>query len=370
MTARSEPVSIIVLAAVEAVARECASIGLLMDLPGVVVVRHDPPSGADLGVRRTVTDVTGAVTEDVLLLESGCCLSCAVRDDLLDVVSDLVAAGRWLTVVVALPLATGPEAVTFQLGQAVADQLLPGAVLTSVVSVVDLETLEHDLLGDDLLAERGLALGDVDRRSVGEAVASQVEYADVVIAVAPGAPTAAALLRHLVAPTSQFHAGWNEVHAADLLNRTHDTSVARRRVDPLYARANGVADHDHVWTVELTSSQPLHPARLLRHIEDLGGGRVRTRGYFWLPSRPGTACIWDGSGGQVSIGHVGPWRHRRPGTRLVVTGVDPKDRQRIEDTFAQVVARVDEIGPQHRWAGTEDGFEPWLGYHHSPTLQP
>lgn len=371
MTAReSEPVSIIVLATLDAVARECASIGLLMDLPDVVVVRHDPPTGVGSGVRRTITDVTGPVSSDVLPLDAGCCLSCAVRDDLLAAVTHLVEAGRWQTVVVALPLATGPEAVAFQLNQTIADQLLPGAVLTSVVTVVDLEALEHDLFGDDLLAERDLALGDMDRRSVGEAVAGQIEYADVVIAVAPGAPTAESLLRHLVAPTSQFHAGWNEVHAPNLVDRTHNSSVARHRVDPLHARANGAPDSDHVWTVELTTSRPLHPARLLHHIERLSGGRVRSRGYFWLPSRPGTACIWDGSGGQLSIGHVGPWRRRRPGTRLVVTGVDADDRRRIEHTFAQVVASADEVSPHHRWAETEDGFEPWLGPHHSPTLQP
>lgn len=357
-------VRVVMVAAVEAVARECATVGLLMDLPDTVVVSYDSRLRLVNGVRRTVTDRTGVVGEEVTALDDGCCLSCAVREDVLAAVAMLVEAGRWQTVVVALPLTAAPEPVAFQLNQAIADQELSGAVLTSVVAVVDLDTLEDDLLGDDLLAERGLALGGLDRRSVGEAVTSQVEFADVVVAVAPGPPAAEALLGHIVAPTSQWHVGWHQVHAPDLVHRRHDSGTARNRVDPLQALPNGAIDTDDVWTVELTTPQPLHPGRLLHYIEELGGGRIRARSYFWLPTRPGTACVWDGSGGQLSIGHVGPWHQRRPGTRLVITGVDHEDRQRIERTFAQVVATDDELTPRLRWADTEDGFEPWLGQRH------
>lgn len=357
----SGPVSVVVVAAVEAVARQCASVRLLLDLPDAVVVSYDPrPRLADT-VRRTVTDRSGVVEEEVTPLGDGCCLSCTVREDVLATVTMLVDTRRWQTVVVALPLTAAPEPVAFQINLAIADQQLTGAVLTSVVAVVDLDTLEDDLLGDDLLDERGLALGGLDRRSVGEAVASQIEFADVVVTVAPGPAAAEALLSHIVAPTSQLHVGWHQVHAPDLVHRRHDSDIARNRVDPLKARPNGACDTDDVWTVELTTSQPLHPARLLHQIEDLGGGRIRARGYFWLPSRPGTACVWDGSGGQLSIGHVGPWRHRRPGTRLVVTGIDHDERRRIERSFASVVATADELTTHHRWVGAEDGFEPWLG---------
>lgn len=359
---RTAPVSVVVVAAMDAVARECATVGMLMDLPDVVVVSYDPRPRLTNAVRRTVTDHSGVVGEEVTPLDDRCCLSCTVREDVLATVAMLVDTGRWQTVVVALPLTSAPEPVAFQLNQAIADQQLSGVVLTSVLAVVDLDTLEQDLLGDDLLGERGLALGGMDRRSVGEAVASQVEFADVVVAVAPGEDAAEALLAHIVAPTSQLHLGWHQLHASDLVQRCHDSVVARRRVDPLQVRPNGAANTDKVWTVELSSPRPLHPVRLLHQIEELGGGRVRARGYFWLPTRPGIACVWDGSGGQLSIGHVGPWRHRPPGTRLVVTGVDPDDRHRIEHTFAQVVATADELTIRHHWADTEDGFEPWLGH--------
>ena len=98
-----------------------------------------------------------------------------------------------------------------------------------------------------------------------------------------------------------------------------------------------------------------------QRIEDLGTGRIRSRGHFWLPSRPRTACVWDGSGGQLSIGDLGSWGDVVPETRLVVTGNDPEERDRIAATFAEVVMTDDEARTASAWVGTEDGFGPWLG---------
>ncbi|NED95650.1 cobalamin biosynthesis protein CobW [Phytoactinopolyspora alkaliphila] len=49
-----------------------------------------------------------------------------------------------------------------------------------------------------------------------------------------------------------------------------------------------------------TRCQTSIPGRLMRSIEQLGTGRVRARGRFWLPTRPQTLCLWDGAGGQSS----------------------------------------------------------------------
>ena len=72
-------------------------------------------------------------------------------------------------------------------------------------------------------------------------------------------------------------------------------------------------------------------------------------------------CAWGGSGGQVSIGSVDQWARRRPHTRLVVTGVDPSDRDRVAEAFATIVMSEQEYAARARWAGRDDGFDPWLG---------
>jgi G3E family GTPase len=119
-------------------------------------------------------------------------------------------------------------------------------------------------------------------------------------------------------------------------------------------------DADGVWTLDLRSWRPLHPERLRHRIGDLGGGARRSRGRFWLPTRPSTTCCWDGAGGQLSIGSVGPWLGNQPSTRLVVTGID--DPSRVEAAFDEVLLSDAELAKGlSRWQGTDDGFDPWLG---------
>ncbi|WP_375425799.1 CobW family GTP-binding protein [uncultured Friedmanniella sp.] len=353
---------VLLLAAVDDVARRSAALGLLLDLPSVVVVTHDLVVGHDGGgaVRRTITDRSGVLAEETTPLDHAC-LACAVREDLLPTLQMLLNLDRWSTVAVSLPLTAAPEPVAYEIGRAIGDGSLQGAVLASVVSLVDLATFEADLLGDELLDERGLAFGDYDRRSVGEAVAAQVEFADDVVTVDRASAAAETLLAHLVAPTSRLHVGWDSVAADHLVGVRHDTETARRRMDPLQVQPSSCRDEHGIWTVELSAHQPLDPGRLLRHVEALGSGRVRARGHFWLASRPDVACVWDGSGGQLAIGHLGPWRQRRPGSRIVVTGSDPDDRRRIVDTFSRVLTTAADLSTA--WASqlVDDGFTPWLG---------
>ncbi len=355
------PVPVLLLTALDPVARQAAALGLLLDLPDAVVVTHDLVSTAAGGaVRRVITDRSGVLADETSALDHAC-LSCTVREDVLPALQLLLTLGRWSAIALSLPLTASPEPVSHQIQLAIDEGHLDGARLASAVSLVDLSTLAEDLLGNDLLSERDLALGAADRRSVGEALTAQIEFADDVVTVDTGSAPARTLLSHLVDPTSRLHLGWDEVAADDLAAFRHDPDIARRRVDPLQARPSGAGDDHGVWTVELCADQPLHPDRLLKHVEALGSGRVRTRGHFWLASRREVACVWDGSGGQLSIGHVGHWGNRPAGTRIVVTGENPADRRRIVNTFPQVVTTPRDLRVRRPNYLLDDGFTPWLG---------
>lgn len=353
---------IVLLAALDPVARDSAAVGLLLDLPDAVVVTHDLVSvpGSGGSVRRIITDATGVVAQETTPLEHAC-LTCTVREDIVPTLAMVLARGRWGTIVLALPLAAAPEQIAYAVNAAIDDQTLCGARLSSVVSLVAADTLVEDLLGDDLLAERNISLGTMDCRAVGEALASQLEFADVVVTIPAGDSQAMTLLRHVISARTQLHTDWQEISAGHLVGMSHDSHQARLRVDPLAVRPPFAEDDSGVWTIDLRSGRPLHPRRLLDRVEDLGRGRIRGRGHFWLPSRPGVACAWDGAGGQLSIGEVGGWDNRLPQTRLVVTGVDARDRRRIAHTFGQVVMTAEEFRSRDSWRGVNDGFEPWLG---------
>ena len=136
--------------------------------------------------------------------------------------------------------------------QAIGDGSATDVTLAPVVALVGLDGLEHDLLSDHLLDERGLALEPSDRRSVGESLAAQLEYADVV----------------------------------GLLASRHDYDQGQARVHPMNVPAGAPESGPDVWTLNLSTLRPLDPELLLQRIGDLGRGRTRRTGTGSpLPSR-------------------------------------------------------------------------------------
>lgn len=356
-----------VLSTIDPVLRETAIFGLLVDSPRTVVLRHDILAASGL-LRRVVLDRTG-VLEDVLIELEHACLSCAVREDALPALRDLATDGRWDDIVLALPVGAESLPVTLALSAA----MQPGRVcerlrLAAVCALVDLDAAEDDLLGIDSLAERDLALAEDDERAVAEVLAAQLGHADVVVAYGgavartepgPRARLGSELVDHLRAPDSQRLDGIHELGAERLVDVHHDPCAGERRCDPRHVHVRRSAGQ--VWTIELTSTRPFHPERLLERIEELGTGPVRSRGVFWLPNRPDSVCQWDGAGGQLYIGELGVWEDAAF-TRLVFTGVDPHERERIRRVFDEVLAREDEVADGGlAWLGREDVLAPWLG---------
>ncbi|MBD7950694.1 MULTISPECIES: GTP-binding protein [Oerskovia] len=400
-----------VLATIDPVLRDTAIFGLVTDTPRSVALRHDIHA-EDGTLRRLVVDATGVVEDTLVDLEHAC-LSCAVREDAIPTLHALAHDGRWDEVLLALPVSAEPLPVVRALEAAARpDGALDGLRLATVLTVVDLAAVETDLLDDDLLEERGLALTPTDHRSVGEVLAAQVEHADLVVTTgAPPAPelgastlgshgshgspappsppddatrpgghaavhaardrrrasarTGSGLVDRLRADTSTRVDGLERLRFADLSAASHDATVAERRAHPLGVRAVvGQDDATGTWTLELASDLPFDPERLLHQVRRLGTGRLRSRGVFWVPNRPDSMCAWDGAGGQLSIGAVGTWDDVAPRTRLVVTGAadSADDRAALVAAFDEILATREEVADGGlRWLGREDVLAPWLG---------
>jgi G3E family GTPase len=345
-----------ILSTVDPVLRDATAMAISLDVPAAVVLSYAMGSQS---IRRTISDVTGPVEVEEVFLNH-VCLNCALRQDVIPTLQRLAELDRWKMVALALPVGAEPMAVT----EAVAD-IAADVRVASVVAIADYASLENDVLGEDLLAERGHGLAADDQRAVGEVLAHQLEYADVVIT--PDTPSeddhGTGLLDHLRSPGSIHWRGLHELDATRLFGHHHDPRRSARRMDPrhvapaLPARlAQGPA-----WTIDLFSTHPFHPRRLMQSIEELGSGRIRARGRFWLPTRPNSLCLWDGAGGQLAIGDGGSWGDATPSTRLVITGTG-SERRRLRRAFERTLMTRSELDSgSAQWIGADDGFGPWLG---------
>ncbi|MDP3891168.1 GTP-binding protein [Nocardioides sp.] len=350
-------VPVVLVTGVDPDAMAAATVGLQWDLPTAVAVRHHIDVDRQV-LERVVSDATGVLEREEIELEHAC-ISCALREDVVPTLERLVESGRWESVVAHLPI--GAEAVQVCNVLAWNTRLARHLRVASVVCAMVGSTVVEDLLGDDLLRERDRHSSEEDARGVGEVAAAMIEYADVVVLSGSTDPVGVDLTQTLARPGARVVEGTEHLTGSLVTGQLHDHTLTSAWTAAVRPEELPPAVSSRVWTVDLRSAAAFHPDRLLDDLERLGAGRHRSRGCFWLPTRPGDTLVWDGAGGQLSIGRGEPWGRRTPFTRIVLTGVGLPPAH-LDDSFESMLLRPAE----HRasdtgWLASEDGFEPWLG---------
>lgn len=343
-------------------AMAATTVGLQFDLPSAVVVRHVLDVEAQR-LTRVVSDVTGVVETHHLDLDHAC-VACAIREDVVPTLERLAASRRWGAIVAHLPVAA--EALQVCRVVETYPEAAPHAQVSAVVAALDGGRVTTDLLGDDLLHERGLHTSEEDSRGVGETATALVEYADVVVTSGAVDDAGRDLLAALARPDVPLLADPSELDGARLVDGVHDHRATERWVDVVRRAPLPDLESPHLWRLDLTSDRPFHPGRLLEQIERIGGGPRRSRGCFWLPSRPADVCAWDGAGGQLSVGTASPWGLSDPLTRIVVVGLVGDDHHGgpdgVREAFEHCLLSDTEIARHGTfWEVDADDLEPWLG---------
>jgi G3E family GTPase len=362
-----------VVVGVDPVLRDALVTGLLLDQPGSVALRYDVDSTRG-ELRRLSGDAFTVVDDSAVDLEHDC-VSCAMREDAAPILEHIARSGRRRGVILAPPISADPEVVVRTLAPSA-----EGWHFSSVLAVADADRARHDVLGEDTLEERGLRWADGDERSVGEALCAQVEYADL-RALSGDVPAGIELMEHLRAPDQAMAPSVHRIDPELVFGGIHDREAAEARRDPRRVESYGGPTVCGTFTLDLRARRPFHPERLLENIEDLGAGRLRSRGRFAVADRPGAVCEWDGAGGQVSIGVLGPTQSESARTgsampdrgrggvddgvvtnRLVVIGVDAEDMNRVRAAFGRsLVTHEEQAAGLAPWLGTHDVLAPWLG---------
>lgn len=348
---------LLVVTGVDPVAMDSTLMSLAWDLPRAVSVRHriDPHSQV---LTRTVSDATGVLEQEQFQLEHAC-VSCALREDIIPTLQRLARDDRWSAIVSGLPTATEAGQLAHIL--ATDSRLARHLKLSAVLAAVGTSDVVRDLLSDDLLRERDVHTNPGDDRGVGEVACAQIEYADLVVLDGNPGEEATDLVGALARPEVPLVIGADQLDAAALVSHRHQSSLSNAWCSPEFDVDLPALGSSHAWRLDLSSPRPFHPERLLDQIERLGTGPHRSRGSFWLPTRPGDLLEWSGAGGQLSIGSYSPWGRRTPQTRLIFTGLGQAPTDLLAAFEEMLLTPTEALLDQHSWAVLEDGLEPWLG---------
>lgn len=187
------------------------------------------------------------------------------------------------------------------------------ASVDAMITVVDAETFLADIASAETLAARGLATSDKDSRTVVEALVAQVELADVIVITGGGRAGEArvaeitAMLRHLsprarVLRAEDGHAPLSDVIGTGLFDfdaSREALGTARHFERPAEPAQDGFT------TFAYRRFRPFHPQRF----EELAHGDwtsvVRSKGTFWVASRPDSAGEWSQAGPVVHHAFAG-----------------------------------------------------------------
>ena len=258
-------------------------------------------------------------SEEKLIEMSNGCICCTLREDLLEEVNKLAKEGRFDHLVIE---STGiseplPVAETFTFADEEGVSLSDVAKLDTMVTVVDAVNFLKDYQEAKYLKDKGESLGEDDERSVADLLVDQVEFADLI----------------LISKTDLVNTEYLERLKAILKTLNTDAKVLpieHGNVDIDKVLNTGLFDFERArqapgWLKEMRGEhipeteeygigsfcyearRPFHPDKFHEFLHNTKqyGKLIRSKGFFWLATRPEYAGQWSQAGGIARYGFAG-----------------------------------------------------------------
>lgn len=258
-------------------------------------------------------------TDERLVEMSNGCICCTLREDLLIEVTRLANEGRFDQLVIESTGISEPLPVAETFTFAGEDGLCLGDVarLDTMVTVVDGVNFLKDYASQESLQSRGESLGDDDHRTVVDLLVEQVEFCDVIVLnktdlMRLDEQRRLQAILHRLNPRARIEvATFGKVDLDKVLDTGLFDFQSASNAPGWLAEPRG----EHVPETQeygigsfvYRARRPFHPERFFRMIESEWPGVVRSKGFFWLASRPTDAGSWSQAGSICRHGHAGPW---------------------------------------------------------------
>ena len=284
----------------------------------VAVIVNDM-SEINIDANTIKNDVQLNRSEEKLVEMSNGCICCTLREDLLLEIRKLALEGRFDYLLIE---STGiseplPVAETFTFTEEDGSSLSDIATLDTMVTVVDAANFLNDFDEARHLQETGEHLGDDDERSVTDLLVDQVEFADIILISKTDLVDASTLqrltgvLRSLNTEAEIIPIEQGKIAPERILG-TSKFSFERAQQAPGWLkemRGEHIPETEEYGISSFTYSarRPFHPARFhaFIHGDRIEGKLIRSKGYFWLASRPEFALQWNQAGGIARYGFAG-----------------------------------------------------------------
>lgn len=262
-------------------------------------------------------------TEEKLVEMSNGCICCTLRQDLMVEVEKLAREGRFEYLLIE---STGiseplPVAHTFSyVDEAMGIDLSRFSRLDTMVTVVDCLNFGKDFGSVDTVQTRELNKGDTtDTRTLVNLLTDQVEFANVIVLnktdlVSPEQlGELKAVLRKLNPSARLVESSFGQVSPDEILNTglfdVEDASASAGWIQELQRGHHTPETEEYgITSFVFRDPRPFHPERFWNYLSsNWPAGIIRSKGLFWLASRPSKALRWGQAGGSLRADPAGTW---------------------------------------------------------------
>lgn len=260
-------------------------------------------------------------TEEKLVEMSNGCICCTLREDLLVEVEKLAMEKRFDYLLIEstgisepLPVA---QTFSYQDEQSGID-LGRIARLDTLVTVVDAFNFIRDYSTMESLQDRKLTELAEDQRTIVDLLTDQVEFANVIILNKTDLVSAdqlgvlRAVLKKLNPSARVIESSFGKIPLAEILNTgLFDFEKASEMESWKEERENEHIPETEEYGISsfvFTAKAPFHPERFWTFLNDQWPiNIIRSKGVFWIASRPDKALNWNQAGGSLRVDKAGAW---------------------------------------------------------------
>ena len=258
-------------------------------------------------------------SEEKLVEMSNGCICCTLREDLLEEVTKLAKEKRFDYLVIE---STGiseplPVAETFTFADENGVSLSDVADLDTMVTVVDAVNFLKDYDEAKSLKDKGESLGEDDERSVADLLVDQIEFADVILISKTDLVANSeierlkAIIKTLNTDAKIIPISNGDVDLNEVLNTgKFDFEKAQQAPGWLKEmRGEHVPETEEygISSFSYEARRPFNPENFYNFLHNTQqyGKLIRSKGYFWLATRPQYAGQWSQAGGIARYGFAG-----------------------------------------------------------------
>lgn len=265
-------------------------------------------------------------TEEKLVEMSNGCICCTLREDLMIEVERLAKENRFDYLLIE---STGisepiPVAQTFSfIDEDNNIDLSQFSYVDTMVTVVDAFNFFKDFGSPETLMDRSLTDMEGDYRTIVNLLTDQIEFANVIVLNKTDLVSAdhMGVLKatiHKLNPSAQIiESEFSKVSPSQILNTgLFDFEEAEQSagwIEELKKEEHTPETEEYgIGSFVFRSQRPFDPVRFWQYVQSFPPNIIRSKGLFWIASRPAQAMIWGQAGGSLRTDSAGVWWSSMP----------------------------------------------------------